>query len=130
MGDPLDPMTAYLFTRYSQETLSNYRFNGTVSQRKYDANQLQKAIWSIEQEYALKATDAKAQAWVTEAQNAGWNDIGHVRVLNLYGNYSASTNTVSGFRQDVLVKMPVPGAMLLGMLGLGTAGARLRRRFV
>jgi hypothetical protein len=128
VGDPLDARTAYLFTKFSQGTLLNYDFAGPTAARKADAAALQDAIWKIEQEIT-KTLTGQALAWYNEATTAvasgAWQGIGDVRVLNLYTGYTA--NTVSGAAQDVLVMVPVPAAVLLGFLGLGAAGIKLRR---
>jgi len=124
-GDPLDPKTAYLFTQFSQGTLSGYRYSGTHNERTADAAALQNAIWYIEQEIATLPS-GKATTWYNAAVAAGWTSIGSVRVLNLYTTYNATTGKVTGLAQDILV-IPVPAAVLLGMLGLGVAGLKLRR---
>jgi len=141
-GDPLSSATAYIFTLFAKELLTvaaagaDYRYDGTVAERKADAAQLQAAIWALEQEQAVP-TSGKAKIWydaAIEATTAGgdgvitWTGLGDVRVLNLYSSYNGTT--VSGLKQDLLVHVPLPGAVLLGMLGLGAAGMRLRRKFV
>jgi len=124
-GDPLSPLTAYLFTEFSAGTLSSYRYSGTVSERKDDAAQLQKAIYYIEGEVGSIGT-GQAKTWYDEAVAAGWTDLGNVRVLNLYTGYDSSTGKVSGLAQDILI-IPLPGAVLLGFLGLSAAGIKLRK---
>jgi hypothetical protein len=123
--DPLDPKTAYLFTQFSKGTLSNYNFSGTPAQRSADAGQLQRAIWSIENELTLGGSDSKAKAWVTEATNAHWTDIGLVRVMQLYG-WDSQTNQWDYLQQDQLI-VPAPAAIGLGMLGLALIGWLKRR---
>lgn len=131
MGDNLDPMTAYLYTQFAKGTLSNYDYLG--SGRASDAGQLQKALWSLEDELTLGSSDTKAAAWVLEAttqvttpggswyQQWGPTSIGDVRVLQL------TNSDWTGHKQDQLFLTPVPGAVLLGILGLGAAGMKLRR---
>ena len=136
-GDPLDPKTAYLYNQFANGTLSSYDFAGPTAARKADAAALQNVIWKIEEEITGSLT-GQALAWYDEAveattlgqdQRITWRGLGDVRVLNLYTGYNASTDTVSGPAQDQLVnvKAPVPGAVLLGFLGLSAAGLKLRR---
>jgi hypothetical protein len=124
--DPLDPRTAYLFTQFWNGTLSSYNYTN-ASLRPGDADELQEAIWYIEQE--ITGANGQAATWVTEATNAvagAWgNTLGNVRVLNLF-----TTNTPRTEHQDLLVVVPTPQAALSGMAlltGLGVAHY-LRRR--
>lgn len=120
--DPLDPMTAYLYTKFATGTLTGYTYVGAG--RAADAGELQNAIWFIEQEIGGMLS-GKALQWYNEASTAvssgAWVGIGNVRVLNLYDN------TLVTARQDMLYLVPVPGAALLGFLGLGWAGMKLRK---
>jgi len=134
--DPLDPMTAYLYTQFATGQLSNYTWT-PGNERAADAEQLQKAIWYIEQEIGLTevggvltqtedaatalGSGSKALAWYNEAAGKGWTDIGNVRVLNLYHN------SIREDFQSQLYLVPVPGAVLLGFLGLSAAGLKLRK---
>lgn len=115
-GNPdfISAQTAYLYTQFSQQTLSNYDFSSTGSARVADANSLQKAIWFFENEVGSSALDSQAQAWVDEANSAGWTDIGNVRVLNLYTD-AAYTHLA----QDQLYLMPVPEPEIYAMMGVG-----------
>ena len=128
-GDPLDPRTAYLYTQFATGNLSNYDYDDEFGitpgdDRDTDAQQLQYAIWKIEEEITATLAD-KALAWFTEADNAvtteAWTGIGNVRVLNLVDNTDPTP------RQDMLYLVPVPGAVLLGILGLSVAGIKLRK---
>ena len=51
----------------------------------------------------------------------GSSSIGNVRILQ----FCNSDGT--GYKQDQLYLVPVPGAVLLGILGLGAAGLKLRK---
>lgn len=133
-GDPLDPMTAYLYTQFATGQLSNYDFDNSSNQRKSDAGQLQNAVWYIEEEIiGPLVSGSKAEDWYNEALEATtlgidgeiWSGIGNVRVLNLYGTYSGGV--VGTVHQDVLIYVPVPAAVILGLLGLGAAGIKLRK---
>jgi hypothetical protein len=127
-GDPLDPKTAYLYTKFATGTLTGYDYGGPQVVRQADAAALQSAIWYIEQEFNTIAA-GQATAWYNEAVDAvasgAWSGIGNVRVLNLYTGYT--NNTVSGSAQDILVMVPIPATVLLGLLGLGLGGWKLRK---
>jgi len=137
--DPLDPRTAYLFTKFANGLLSNYDFaNSVAGSRAASADALQKAIWYIEQEAGYPGNNAQAQAWIQEAAaavdvNGSWyqqwgaNSIGNVRVMNLYSLNHAG-DPAHG-KQDQLVMIPAPGAALLAFLGLSGA-AWFRRRTI
>jgi len=120
-GDDLDPRTAYLYTKFVQGKLSSYNYTPGTSARATSAAELQKVIWYIENE--IGSVTGQALTWFNEANtavNTGvWSGLGYVRVLQ--------NANVKNYRQDFLYLVPVPGAVLLGMLGLGAAGIRLRR---
>lgn len=65
--------------------------------------------------YIANADTITAQSWLDALTGAGPREDDLRAITNANG-------------QDFLVKVPVPAAVLLGLLGLGTAGARLRRR--
>jgi len=103
---------------------------------------LQLAVWEIVAEFKGQTLDRSGwtvspvpgrQFSATCSDNsvislANWmlQDIASVGEGDLsgYGNYRALSNAC---KQDYVVRVPIPGAMLLGMLGLGAAGWRLRR---
>jgi hypothetical protein len=143
-GDDLDARSAYLYYQFAKGLL-NYTYDnsakivvgGVALSRAQTAGALQRVFWKIEQEdggvgwgtsvggISLSAEQQTlAQAYVDEAQgeiDAGrWTGLGRVRVLQAY-------TTGGGLSQDQLYLIPVPGAVLLGILGLGAAGLRLRR---
>lgn len=136
-GDNLDSRTAYLYTRFAAGVLSNYAYSG--SGRPGSAGTLQKAIWLIEGEVAnltdntgaftlTAAQVLQANDWITEAQDAidsgRWSGIGDVHVLNMWYLDPATGKYLKA--QDQLY-VPVPAAVLLGMLGIGVAGLKLRK---
>jgi len=115
--DPLDPKTAWLFDQYLSGNAFGY------ADKSLRARDVQWAIWSIEQEWALGADAKYDGAKALVALSAGkWNDIGNIRVLNLWNGTDRTTDV-----QDLLVKVPIPAAVLLGLLGLGAAGVKLRK---
>ena len=128
-GDNLDPMTAYLYTNFVKGTLSNYDYFGFTVGRDFSAGQLQNAIWYLEGEIGSLVANSQADLWVQEAQNAGWNDIGDVRVLN---NWAEGHIGDPEFRmQDQLyltpTPVPIPTSVILGLLGMGVVGMKLRK---
>jgi hypothetical protein len=124
LPDPLDPRTAWLYNEFLDHTLAGYDYSSTAA-RKASAGALQKAIWYIENE--ITSVSGKAADFVNLAEASSWyqnGTIGDIRVLNMYKNAN-----LTGFVQDQLVRVPVPGAALMGLIGLGTGSiGYLRRR--
>lgn len=132
--DPLDIRTAALYEAFVRGTLEYYDFDnsgdGGLSanlDRRLTGAALQAAIWEIEEERSVEATDsntdirALARYYVDvlshQLVNAGLGL--NVRILNMW--------TMSGGNaQDVLVLIPLPHAAALA--GLGLAGVAVRRR--
>jgi len=123
--DPLSAETAWLYTQFAKGTLANYNY-GPGSARQSSADALQNAIWALENEN-WSGADVRTGTWIAAAQAAAadpsvWgNTIGSVRVLNLY-HASAITEC-----QSQLYLVPLPGTILLGLLGMGFAGTKLRK---
>jgi len=120
-GDPLSPATAWLYDRY---------LHGALGSGNTVAKNVQLAIWYLEDEIDSLSSWATAADYADQAQNSAWAQSGFMggyRVLNVWklGTYPPGEY----FLQDFIVKVvPVPGACLLGLLGLGSAGLKLRRR--
>lgn len=134
-GDDLGAETAYLYTQFATGNLSGYAYTGIVGglNRSQTAGALQRLIWNIEGEggslnagsiwYGITLTAAQVSlitSWQTAYNDSGWTGIGNVRVLQMTTEYGR-------LKQDQLYLTPAPGAVLLGMLGLGVAGLKLRR---
>ncbi len=127
-GDDLDARTAYLYHQFAKGTLSGYNYTPGPGQRSASAGALQNAIWWIEGELGSMPV-GQAATWIALAGNAvdpingWWSGIGDVRVLQLVCECAHG----GAYRQDFIYVTPVPGAVLLGMLGLAVAGVKLRR---
>lgn len=127
-GDALDPMTAYLYTQFRAGVLDGYNYTAGAG-RVASAGALQDVIWYIEHEVAMGWTDndgSLQDKFYTAAVDAKWTDIGNVRVLNLYT--PGHVGEAGYYRQDQLTMVPVPGAFVLGSLGLGLAGWYRKRK--
>lgn len=129
--DALDARTAYLYAHFINRNLVSGYDYGNGAQRTSDADDLQRAMWFIEQEDATALT-GKALAYYNEANAAvvsgQWNGLGNVRVLNIY------TVNLQGVRteyQDVLYMttvIPLPTGAAMAGLGLGGLAVVRRRR--
>jgi len=138
-GDDLNAETAYLYTQFATGNLSGYAYTGTVGglDRSETAGALQRLIWSIEGEggsnfsepyYGITLNDDQRDLiddWEEAFVGSGWTGIGDVRVLQTYQKIGDECYYV--LKQDQLYLTPVPGAVLLGMIGLGVAGLKLRK---
>jgi len=114
--DPLSPQSAYLYSLW---------IDGGITHNNGNADDIQRAIWYLEGENLGVNNFLVTQANTAVAPGGAWfniwgNTIGDIRVMNLWTEQG-------GYAQDQLVRVPVPGAILLGLLGLGVAGLKLRK---
>ncbi len=124
--DPLDPRTAYLYQNFVRHTLTGFDYTNAT-----DANDLQAAIWYIEQENY--GADNK---WVTLASNAinsgEWQGLGDVKVINLEwnGGYGGTAHPDGSRAQDILTIPEASPIILLGtaLLALAFVGRKRLQR--
>lgn len=134
--DPISNETAFLYSEFISGDLDSYIYDTSsgITGRVRSANALQNAIWYLEQEITNKYNrlngtekDLLDQFLADAYANAGDN-IGMVRAMNVYKHANQTC-----FAQDLLVmfeepeKVPAPGAVALGMLGLSMTGWARRR---
>jgi len=126
-GDDLDPMTAYLYTRFATGSLAALGYDyDPLATRSASAAALQNVIWGIEGELSSwnpGGLSGLEKTFYDAAFAANWSDIRNVRVLQMY---KQGSNCNFELKQDQLYLTPIPGAVILGILGLGVVGIKLR----
>ena len=137
IGDDLDYETAWLYTQFATGNLFGYNYGsgGYASlTRAQTGSALQRLIWNIEgEDYGIVTSGSEfmnvtltndqanlISEWQTLFGGSGWSGIGNVRALQMKTSYDCRA-------QDQLYLVPVPGAVLLGMLGLSAVGLKLRK---
>ena len=127
-GDPISRGTAYLYYQFAGGTLSGYDYTPGTN-RIDSADALQSTIWWLEEEianpenvFSTLVLGEFGGAEVAKADNAG---LYPVRAMNMY--VLGHPGEPGYESQDMLTMIPLPGAVLLGVLGLSAAGVKLRR---
>jgi hypothetical protein len=124
--DYLDPRTAWLYYHFRMGSLTGYDYGAG---RVTSANNLQNAIWRLEDEITGQAGNPfiiAANAASTEALAFAAS---RVRVMNISWATTRGGYVAGQRAQSMLTLIPEPGSMLVwAVLGLAGAGMTNRRR--
>lgn len=130
-GDNLSTQTAYMYYLFATGNLTSYNYT-QGSSRARSAATLQRVLWILEDEGGSNLSVSFGGISLTSAernQANAWLSLANTANGGLYGVRVLQTYALSGGRaqdQLYLTAVPVPGAVLLAVLGL--AGVRLFHR--
>lgn len=117
-GDPISDVSEYIYDGYRTGTITNL-------------TGIRDAIWWAEGEGGVKNTIVDnaltALYGATDMTSAGLRSAGHTWAMNLWTLAFQNGVWVATDVQSHLVTVPIPGAVLLGALGLVAARRKLRK---
>ena len=125
--DYIDPKTAWLYQEFIDGTLAGYDY-GMGPARIESANALQNALWFIEGEFpgaGYNDLTGREKEFYDAAITANPQDIGSVKVMNLYAINSPRTEKQSHLVS--IVTAPAPTAAVLVVIGVGLLSWQKKR---
>ncbi len=90
----------------------------------YDGETIDPASWNVTSGLFMITGNAQVAAIANEMLH----NVSHMDPSGFDNYVALSNHACDSYYQDYVVRVPVPAAVLLGILGLGAAGLRLRKR--
>jgi hypothetical protein len=129
-GDTVSNVTEYIYDRWLKGVYGTGADN-VDNDGVYDQQEINQAIWFAEGELGSITGDALALYNGALAAVGGKADATHTHALNLWTLKQGTVGDYTGWLatdiQSQLISVPVPGAALLGLLGLSIVGWVKRR---
>ena len=133
-GDPISQGTAFLYYQFAKGLFDPSVYNYTPGDsRKDSAKELQNTIWWLEDEggyfsnnfRTVLDTEFGTSSQTLDLAKIEWqlDNVGNgdysVKAMNLYAS--------PGKQDQLVLATPIPASVILGLLGLGVVGLKLRK---